>query len=367
MNTINTLQKTLAQQHIQLTIIQNPQTIGYLTGFYCQPHERLLLLCLFPDKEPVLLVPALDVEHAKQSVTNMTIIPHYDHDNVWQMLQTLFTPYQSAIIGIEKNYVTMQTLDHLRLLLPNILQAVDVTPAIRQLQLIKQPHEIQAMKYAGKTADLAIQIAARALANGKTEVDIVAEIEYHLKKQNVPSMSFDTMVLTQQNAANPHGIPSQLPIAENQLVLLDLGTMHNGYASDITRTLLFGDTPTPEQQTIFDIVIEAHHTAMAKAKIGMSAHELDAIARDIITKYGYGDYFTHRLGHGIGQSVHEFPSIAKGNDFILQENMCFSIEPGIYIPNRIGVRIEDCVYLTPNGAVPLTHSPYDLSYRAYIA
>lgn len=366
MDTLQALRHTLSKQSIHLGIIQDPQTIGYLTGFYCQPHERLLLLCLFADKDPLLVVPALDIEQAKQHTNNLTLLAHYDHENVWEKLHTIFKPYQSGTVGIEKSYVTMQTLDQLLPILPNLLSAQDLTPCIRQLQLIKQPHEIEAMKQAGKTADLAIQIAARALESGKTELDIVAEIEYHLKKHNVPSMSFDTMVLTQQNAANPHGNPGQLHIKENELILFDLGTVHSGYASDITRTMLFGQTPTQEQKNVFEVVKEAHHTAMDKAQIGMSAHELDSIARDIITKYGYGDYFTHRLGHGIGQSVHETPSIAQGNDFILQENMCFSIEPGVYIPNRIGVRIEDCIYLTPQGAKPFTHSPYGLSYSDYL-
>lgn len=356
-------QKQLESQDIELGFVQNPLNIGYLTQFYSEPHERLMLLVFRKNQQPLLVLPALDVEKAKQTVSNIDILSYLDSDPIWEILATTLNANQTKC-AVEKDFMTVQTAENIQKTL-NCIMTQDLSPLITQQKLIKTPEEIQHMIEAGKTADLAIKYVAQLLDTQQTESQMVAELEYLLKKQGVPAMSFETMILTQQNAANPHGEPENNMPNKNEFVLVDLGTMHNGYASDITRTLFYGDHITDEQEKLYNIVLEAHHAARDAAKIGMTAGELDKIARDIITAYGYGDYFTHRLGHGIGQSVHEFPSIASNNDFILQENMCFSIEPGIYIPNKIGIRIEDCFYLTKDGAKSFTNSPYSLNYKDY--
>ena len=143
------------------------------------------------------------------------------------------------------------------------------------------------------------------------------------------------------------------------MALFDLGTMTEGYASDATRTVAFGEV-SKQAKEIHAVTLEAQLAAQSQAKIGMTASELDAIARQIIIKAGYGDYFVHRLGHGLGSSVHEFPSIMAGNDLILQEGMVFSIEPGIYIPGVAGVRIEDSGYRSTDGFVSYTHASKEL-------
>ena len=191
---------------------------------------------------------------------------------------------------------------------------------------------------------------------------VAGQIDYQLKLQKgVMHTSFETIVQAGTNAANPHLGPTMNKIEPNELVLFDLGTMHNGYASDSSRTVAYG-TPTEKEKEIYEIDREAQQAAIDAAKPGMTAGELDAIARDIITKAGYGEYFIHRLGHGIGMNVHEFPQIMEGNDVVLEEGMCFSIEPGIYIPNVAGVRIEDCGVVTKNGFETFTHTDKELKY-----
>lgn len=174
-------------------------------------------------------------------------------------------------------------------------------------------------------------------------------------------MSFDTIVQAGANAANPHGGPEKIPLKKDELVLFDLGTVHNGYISDASRTVAFGQ-PDDKSLDIYKVDLEAQYAAMDAAKPGITAAELDKVARDIIDKAGYGEYFIHRLGHGMGTSEHEFPSIMEGNDMVLKPGMCFSIEPGIYIPNVAGVRIEDCVYITEDGCEPFTHTSKELKY-----
>lgn len=357
MTNLITFQKNLIHTDIHLAIIQNPTNIGYLTNFYSNPHERVMLLFVFCDKAPILVLPALDYDMAKATVTQMTLMTYTDNENPFEKLNQIISKYRSGNIGIEKNYVTLHLYDNLNL--PSSEQLTDISPLLTTQKLIKNAQEIEKLKIAGTQADLAITYAKENFAIGKSELEIIADMEYKLKQHGISKMSFDTMVLTQKNAANPHGVPSTALLKNNELILVDLGTIYDGYCSDITRTIFFGDKPTQRQKDIYNIVLEAHHTARDQAEIGMSAHELDSIARNIITKYGYGDYFVHRLGHGIGQSIHEFPSIAQNQTITLQENMCFSIEPGIYIPNEIGVRIEDCFVMTKNGLNSLTASPYE--------
>lgn len=357
-------QQQLLIKKIDVAIIQNPINIGYLTQFYSDPHERIMLLFVFSNEDPILFVPALDFEKAVETLPNVKVISYLDSENPWKIISTILARYTNKKISVEKNYITLKTYKNLQL--PSLEKICDISELITLQKLIKNTYEIEQLKLAGKSADLAIQLATKNFKVGKSELAIIADLEYGLKQQGVSQMSFDTMVLSQKNAANPHGEPSQNTINYNEFILVDLGTIHNGYCSDITRTIFFGDTLSDKQKDIYNIVLEAHHTAKDAAKIGMSAHDLDTIARQVITKYGYGDYFTHRLGHGIGQSIHEFPSISQNQQLTLQENMCFSIEPGIYIPGEIGVRIEDCFVLTKNGLESFTHSPYDLDYRKYL-
>ena len=216
---------------------------------------------------------------------------------------------------------------------------------------------IVAGDYADKCFDIGFKFAAS--EKGLTEMDVVAKIEFEMKRQGISEMSFDTMVLTGARAANPHGVPEAVAIQQNKLLLFDLGVMSNGYASDASRTIAIGQ-PTDFDRKIYEITRQAQQAALDFVKPGVTAFEVDKVARDIITKAGYGDYFTHRTGHGIGMDVHEYPSIGGSEDITIETGMCFSVEPGIYIPNQVGVRIEDCLYVTATGAESLTHTPKDL-------
>ena len=234
-----------------------------------------------------------------------------------------------------------------------------MTSIIQRLQLIKTVEEKDKLIAAGKWADVAFEVGFKAVKEGITEQAIIAEIEYQLKKQGVSQMSFDTIVLAGMNAASPHGTPGSTKVTPNELVLFDLGVVWDGYCSDATRTVAY-KKPTEFQEKIYNITLEAQLTAQAAVRPGVTAAELDQIARNVINSYGYGEYFNHRLGHGIGTTVHEFPSLVEGNDLVIEEGMCFSLEPGIYIPGKVGVRIEDCVYVTEDGCVPFTTTSKEL-------
>ncbi|KRM95589.1 Xaa-Pro aminopeptidase [Liquorilactobacillus aquaticus DSM 21051] len=362
MSHIESVQKWLADNNYQVGYISNPKNIQYFTGFSSDPVERVLALLVFPDKDPFLFAPALEVEAIKDTGWIYPVYGYLDHEDPFAIIADkirarIDDPQKWAI---EKGNLNVIRYEILRKLFPQATFGGDLTPFIQNEQLIKTPAEIKKLEIAGKWADFAFKIGFDALQKSRTEQDVVAEIEYALKRKGITHTSFDTIVQSGTNAAEPHGFPKPDKIKSNALVLFDLGVIYQGYISDASRTVAFGKVST-KIQDIYKVCLEAQLTAQAAAKPGIVAEDLDKIARDIIVKAGYGDYFIHRLGHGMGQSEHEFPSIMEGNKMELQPGMCFSIEPGIYIPGVAGVRIEDCVHITDNSCAPFTHTSKELN------
>lgn len=358
---IANLQKWLQQKQIQLAYLHDPQTIYYFTGFNSEPHERILALFVPDEGTPFLFTPSLDVEDAQKSDWPYPVVGYLDNESPWTIIQKeinkRYPPFSH--VAIEKNALTVSRLESFSHCFPTIKHYSDLTDYIQKAQLIKSIEEKNILLEAGKWADVAFEIGFQALKTGITEQEVVAEIEYQLKKQGISHMSFDTLLLFGDHAASPHGTPSNRSLKEHELVLFDLGVVWKGYCSDATRTVSFHE-PSKKQEEIYAIVLEAQLAAQKAVRPGISASELDKIARDVITSYGYGEYFNHRLGHGIGTTVHEFPSLVAGNDLIIEEGMCFSLEPGIYIPNQVGVRIEDCVYVTETGCESFTSTTKEL-------
>lgn len=349
----------LDTQNWDMTFITNPTTVNYLTGFSMDPHERILGLMVFPDRAPLLLTPELEVEKAK-SYVDFDVIGYADSENPWAKISSHLIGRNIKTIAVEFDHLILSKSDGLKSVFDGVTFA-NLTPLINRMRLIKSADEIQKMIVAGDYADKCFEIGFQFAASekGLTEMDVVAKIEFEMKRQGISEMSFDTMVLSGARAANPHGVPEAVAIQQNKLLLFDLGVMSNGYASDATRTIAIGQ-PTDFDRQIYDITREAQETALAFVKPGVTAFEVDKVARDVITKAGYGEYFTHRTGHGIGMDVHEFPSIGGSEDITIEKGMCFSIEPGIYIPDQVGVRIEDCLYVTDTGAESFTKTSKEL-------
>ncbi|MER2063770.1 MAG: Xaa-Pro peptidase family protein [Alkalibacterium sp.] len=359
MSVIEKVQQVMHKNTIDLLYFDEPLTVAYLTGFESEPHERVVAVLVFRDKV-WMIVPELEKSSVKQATYCDRIISYQDEVSPWDLLEEALDDVSESIrhVGVDEDSLVVSRYHALKGVLPDA-SFVNATSHIQSLRVVKQPEEIDTMKEAGRLADRALEIGMSSLRTGVTEEEIVARIEYEIKKHGVEKMSFPTMVLFGDHAASPHGNPGSRKLKPNEWVLFDLGVVYKGYTSDMTRTVVYGEADD-KMKEIYKVVQEAQEKAQAYVKPGVSAGDIDRAARQHIEEAGYGNYFTHRLGHGLGRSVHEYPNIAPGVDIEIKESMCFSIEPGIYIEDYFGVRIEDCLYVTPSGSIPFTQTTKDL-------
>ncbi len=223
---------------------------------------------------------------------------------------------------------------------------------VGKLRKIKEPGEIKTIKEAAKLSLSSFEDIKSLVKPGVREEDIAVELEYRMKKNGAQDTSFETIVASGPNAALPHARAGNRKLKDGDTVVLDFGVMFNHYASDTTRTIILGENPKANE--IYKIAEEAQLAAIRKVKIGVPLKELDRIARDIISDAGYGEYFGHSLGHGVGLEVHEGPSVSGKSEDTVETGMVFTVEPGIYLPNSCGVRIEDMVVVKDKGIEIIT-------------
>ncbi len=359
MTKLKELQAYLKQEKLDAAFITTPDNVFYFSGFASNPHERLLGIMAFQDAEPFLICPQMEVPDAIAAGWSFEAVGHVDTENAWDVVAKAVSSrgIVPTSLAIEKAHLTVERLEELVARYPDV-QVERLDDQIHAMRVIKSETELEKMRKAAELADYAIQVGCDAIEVGKTEMDVLNEIESAIKAKGY-AMSFETMVLAGEKSASPHGVPGNRKIQHGDMVLFDLGVLYEGYCSDITRTVAVGEA-SEAQKHIYDTVRRANEAAINAVKPGILARELDKIARDVITEAGYGDYFTHRLGHGLGISVHEFPSINGANDWPLTTGTVFTIEPGVYKADVAGVRIEDDVVVTKEGVEVLTKFTKDL-------
>lgn len=355
------LQKWLKGKNAGAMLVSAPINIFYLSGFKSDPHERFLGLFVFQDGPAVLVCPAMEIENVRQTDFDGEVIGYSDHENPWDKIASLFkskTDTTQMTLAAELTHLTYSRAQDLQQLGGQV-ELIDAEEAIGKLRRIKTAGEIKAMQKAAEMADFAVQTGIKAIKKGRTEQAIIAEIEYELTKRGYSEMAFTTMVLTGEKTALPHGRPGSRQIKEGDFVLFDLGIVADGYCSDITRTVVYKHA-SEEQMKIYDTVLQAEMKAIEEVKTGMKIGDLDKVARKVIEAAGYGEYFTHRLGHGLGIEAHEAPSMSENNTDTFEDGMAFTVEPGIYIPGTGGVRIEDDIVLENGQPRILTQYPKEL-------
>lgn len=236
---------------------------------------------------------------------------------------------------------------------------LDVGQNLQGLRSYKTAEEIALIQEAVNLSEEALRRTIEWAKPGMTELEIAKKLNDECNNLGAEGFAFDSAVLSGENSALPHGSPGNRKLGEDEFLLIDFGGKKQGYPADITRTFCFGE-PTGQMREIYDAVLQANLAAQAFAKPGVTCHEVDKAARDVIKAAGYGDYFRHRLGHGLGLDTHELPNITENNHVKLEEGMVFTIEPGVYLPGVGGVRIEDDVVVTEDGIRSLTSFPREL-------
>mgnify|MGYP003599928783 CR=1 FL=1 len=230
---------------------------------------------------------------------------------------------------------------------------------ICDLRKIKDAEEIELMRHAQATTDAAFDHICGFIKPGLTEQQIRAELENYMLMNGADALSFDSIIATGANGANPHAQPGETVVREGDLIVMDYGAGYHDYHSDMTRTVCVGEA-SEEQRKVYDVVRLAHETCAAAAKPGCIGTDIQALAVKVITDAGYGDYFKHGLGHGVGLEIHERPNFGRSYPFPVPEGSVVTIEPGIYLPGKFGIRLEDFGLMTSEGFVPFTQSTHDL-------
>ncbi|HLQ71373.1 MAG TPA: Xaa-Pro peptidase family protein [Bacillota bacterium] len=295
------------------------------------------------------------IEQATEQAEGFKIIEHKQaiHEEVSKQLKTM----NIKRLGFEKDHTTFSTYEKYKDTFS--AELVPVSGLIESLRLIKTEEELKIMKEAANIADAAFKHIQGYIKPGVKEIDISNELEFFMRRQGATSSSFDTIVASGYRSALPHGVASNKEIQSGELVTMDYGALYNGYCSDTTRTVAVGEI-SDELRTIYETVLEAQKRGVNGIKPGMTGKEADALTRDHITGKGYGKYFGHSTGHGVGLEVHESPSLSHKSDTVLEPGMVVTVEPGIYIPNVGGCRIEDDLVITEKGNERLTKADKEL-------
>lgn len=269
---------------------------------------------------------------------------------------------ERPVVGVDSTYLTVKRWDHLRPLLEEAgVQWRLVDDIVESCRQVKFSDELEAMRASAALVTSAFEYLESTRVIGRTELDVALDVEMFLRKNGSEGVAFPFIVATGPRGAMPHAEASDVMIQAGQLVVFDLGTVVDGYASDITRTYATG--PIDEELLrAYDLVKEAQAAAVAAARAGVSCRDLDAVARDLLAAGGLGDRFVHSLGHGVGLEVHEAPNVSLRSDTVLETGMVVTIEPGVYFPGQGGIRIEDAVVIRDEGVEILTDWPRELRF-----
>ncbi len=356
------LYKILETSRLDALILNPGPTLTYLTGLHFHLSERPMLALFVTGKIPVFVLPELEAGKLAALKYKHRVFTYGENPAEWGGVFSKvanMAKLSGLRVGMEARRMRMMELRLLERAAPQTF-FLNAQKEIDSLRLYKDPGEIAAMRKGTVVAERALQAILPQIKIGVTEREIASELTMQLLRQgSSPHLPFAPIVASGPNSANPHASPTDRKLAPGDLLIIDWGANVDDYFSDITRTFAIGEV-SEEFSKIARIVLEANQAAQKKAGPGVEAGLVDLAARQVIMTAGYAQYFIHRTGHGLGMEGHEAPYIRSDNTLPLQPGMVFTIEPGIYIPTRGGVRIEDDVVVTKKGIDCLTTLPREL-------
>jgi Xaa-Pro aminopeptidase len=334
------LRGRLVEKELDAIFITQADNRRYLSGFHGTAGYLLIT-----QKKAVLATDFRYTEQAKTEAPDFTIYRINGGLSNW--LPGLLGDLKIKKMGFEGGDVTYDFHRRLQSALKNIsngIKLVDTGELVLEIRAVKEPAEIAFITKASRLTDLVIEYVEKKIKTGITEKQIAWELERAMRENGSEPLPFDIIVGSGPNAALPHAKPTDRTVNRGEPIVIDMGAKHRGYASDLTRTVCTG-RPDKKFKEVYGIVLEAQQAAIAQIRRGMTGKEADAIAREVITKAGYGAAFGHSLGHGVGLAEHEMPYLSPSSKEKLENGMVFTIEPGIYLPEWGGVRIEDTVVM----------------------
>ncbi|WP_407308284.1 M24 family metallopeptidase [Desulfosporosinus sp. SB140] len=346
MNRLERMRQRMQEDKIDAYVVLRPENGRYLSGF--TGGEATLIVTL--DKA-FLLTDFRYIEQAKEQAPDFEIVKT-GHDHFLTLVEI---GLQSKRVGFEGDFITYSDYGKLR---QSFLQSelLSLPSFVNDLRSIKDEQEINLIRQAVRIADDAFAEVLKTIEIGQTEQEIGLNLEFFMRRLGANGGSFEFIIASGNRSALPHGTASPKQVQAGEFLTMDFGAIYQGYCSDITRTIFLGE-PTEKQREIYALVLEAQRAGIAAVTPGRTGKEVDAVARKIIEDAGYGEYFGHGLGHSVGLAIHEGPNFNMREERVIEPGMVVTVEPGIYIPDWGGVRIEDIILVTENGCEVLTKAP----------
>lgn len=351
---MNNLQKLLKDKGAGFcALIISPENRKYFTGF--ESSDGFLLVS---SDRAVFITDGRYIEAAEKQISACEVMLL---GKTYPQIATILNEMNCRHLLVESTRMTVSTYNSLKGVLKNISISTDTTldTIINSLRSIKTRNEVESIIKAQRIAEKAFEHILKFIKVGVTEKEIALKLDFFMLRNGGEGLSFETIAVSGANSSMPHGVPSNKKIENGDFITLDFGTIINGYHSDMTRTVAVGFA-TDEMKNVYDIVLKAQNNCLANIRSGINCKDGDEFARSVIRDAGFGQYFTHSTGHGVGVEIHEFPNLSPASDSILQVGNIVTVEPGIYIPEKFGVRIEDMARITENGCENLTNAPKDL-------
>ncbi len=359
---LNHLTASMRTSKLDAVILNPGPTLTYLTGVHFHLMERPVVLFVAPGQDPVLVLPELELPKMELFPYKVQAVAYGENPSEWE---NAFRKAAQALgldgkrIGVEPRQLRLLEFSHVKAGAPES-EFPDASNVLSMLRLKKDKAEVDSMRRAVKIAQDALEATIPLIKIGMTERELSSELVMQLLKNGSDSeVPFAPIVSAGPNSANPHASPTERKLQAGDLLVVDWGAAYDGYISDLTRTFSVGEVED-EYQRIHKIVQESNAAGRAAGKPGVPCAAVDKAARDVIEKAGYGKYFTHRTGHGIGMEGHEDPYMRGDNMQLLEPGMAYTVEPGIYLTGRNGVRIEDNIVITESGADCLSDMPREI-------
>jgi len=351
MSNIAKIRNSMNEQGLPALLLTGDIDRRYASGFNAE--GAMLIL----PENAYFITDSRYIEAAGEAVKDAEVIMSSPAETQTSILTRLLKEHGVKSLGVQEE--TLSYAEYNRLQKKLETEFVPAEKLVVTLRQNKEPWEVDSIVSAQRIAEKALEYVLGIIKEGITEKELAAELEYQMARNGAEGLAFDTICVSGEKTSLPHGVPGARKLMRGDFITMDFGCKINGYCSDMTRTVALGE-PTEEMRKVYNTVLEAQLAGIAAAKAGVIGKDMDAAARDVIEKAGYGENFGHGLGHSVGLLIHEGPNASTREERPLTSGVVVTCEPGIYLPGRFGVRIEDMVLITEGGCTNLTNAPKDL-------